>query len=197
MILIWFNIKIKMFPKELLGIIYSYLNWVSDQKYLHLQDSTEYIERVWKKHTIFIAKRHCTIHGEFRYSCSSCLRPPMIHYVNGTIHRDSDFPAIEWDNGDSEWWMNGKLHRERDKPAIYYNNYKVWLKYNKIHRNGDKPAEISDKFTVWYRNGNKHRDDDKPAVEHVNGYKEWYNNGKCSRKELVPRYTWRDYCILI
>jgi hypothetical protein len=42
----------------------------------------------------------------------------VIYVVKGTkkYHRE-DGPAIEWDNGDKEWYINGKLHRD-DGPAL-------------------------------------------------------------------------------
>ncbi len=65
-----------------------------------------------------------------------------------------DGPAIEYPNGDKEWYQNGKLHRE-DGPAI------EWA-------NGDK---------AWYQNGKFHREDG-PALECVNGNKYWWYNNK-------------------
>ena len=41
------------------------------------------------------------------------------------LHRE-DGPAIEYADGDKEWWINGKLHRE-DGPAIEdADGYKAW-----------------------------------------------------------------------
>ena len=40
-------------------------------------------------------------------------------------HRE-DGPAVEWTNGDKEWYLNGKYHRE-DGPAVdCINGYKSW-----------------------------------------------------------------------
>ena len=36
----------------------------------------------------------------------------------GQLHR-TDGPAVEYANGDKEWWVNGQLHRP-DGPAIEY-----------------------------------------------------------------------------
>lgn len=38
------------------------------------------------------------------------------HTLNGKMHRE-DGPAVEFHNGELQWWINGKLHRE-DGPAI-------------------------------------------------------------------------------
>ena len=40
----------------------------------------------------------------------------------GKLHRENDLPAIEWLNGDKEWYLNGKLHRENDLPAVEWFN---------------------------------------------------------------------------
>jgi hypothetical protein len=68
-------------------------------------------------------------------------------------HRE-DGPAIEWSDGDKEWWINDKLHRE-DGPAIEY----------------------ADGGKEWWINDKLHREDG-PAVEYSNGTKAWYINGK-------------------
>jgi len=45
--------------------------------------------------------------------------------INGKFHRE-DGPAIEWSNGDKEWFKNGKRHRE-DGPAVeWFNEDKEW-----------------------------------------------------------------------
>ena len=54
------------------------------------------------------------------------------------LHR-VDGSAIEYENGDREWWVNGKLHRE-DGPAVEYENgYKKWFLNGNRHRE-DKAA---------------------------------------------------------
>lgn len=30
------------------------------------------------------------------------------YYRHGELHRDNDFPAIEYSNGTKEWWLYGK-----------------------------------------------------------------------------------------
>jgi len=81
--------------------------------------------------------------------------------LDGLLHRE-DGPAIEWVNGDKNWYVNGKLHRE-DGPACEY-------------ANGDK---------VWYQNDQLHREDG-PAVKYSDGSKYWYYEGKrinCNSQE--------------
>jgi hypothetical protein len=77
------------------------------------------------------------------------------HYLNTSLHRDGDLPAIEWAYGDKWWYILGKLHRDGDLPAI------EWDSCNKF----------------WYISGERHRDNDLPAIEWDNGIKAWYKNG--------------------
>ncbi len=70
----------------------------------------------------------------------------------GRYHRE-DGPAIEWTDGDREWWLNGKRHR-LDGPAV----------------------EGSNESREWWFNGRLHRLDG-PAIEENDGYKEWWFNG--------------------
>ena len=71
---------------------------------------------------------------------------------NGKRHRE-DGPAVEYFDGNKEWWLNGKLHRE-DGPAVEYSN-------------GDEE---------WWLNGKRHREDG-PAVEFNSDHKQWWLNG--------------------
>ena len=101
--------------------------------------------------------------------------------LNGKLHRENDKPALEWENGDKEWWVNGKCHRENDKPAIeWVYGGKEWYVNGKLHRENDKPAfEGANGNKSWYVNGKLHRENDKPALEYANGDKSWYVNGNC------------------
>jgi hypothetical protein len=104
----------------------------------------------------------------------------ILHYLNTTVHRDSDLPAIEYANGDKFWYILGKLHRDNDLPAVERaNGTKVWYISGKLHRDNDLPAiEWADGDKEWYILGNLHRDNDLPAVEWANGDKAWYKNGQ-------------------
>jgi hypothetical protein len=101
------------------------------------------------------------------------------HYLNTSLHRDGDLPAIEWAHGDKLWYILGKCHRDNDLPAIEYDNGdKYWYISGKIHRDNDLPAvEYADGNKLWYALGKCHRDNDLPAVVWANGTKEWYKNG--------------------
>lgn len=39
---------------------------------------------------------------------------------DGLAHREDDFPAVIWSDGDQEWWKSDELHRDGDLPAIIY-----------------------------------------------------------------------------
>lgn len=58
-------------------------------------------------------------------------------YTNKTtnvLHRE-DGPAVEWENGDKEWWINGKLHREDGPAQEWFNGDRRW------HLNGKELTE--------------------------------------------------------
>jgi hypothetical protein len=80
-------------------------------------------------------------------------------YTDGTFWRNHlnayhrlDGPAIEYSNGDNEWWMDGKLHRE-DGPAIDWHHQKEWIINDQRHRL-DGPAVINKIHEVreWWIN---------------------------------------------
>ncbi len=48
----------------------------------------------------------------------------------GEYHR-TDGPALEWGNGDKEWWINGLRHRE-DGSAIEWSDGDKWWYLNNI-----------------------------------------------------------------
>lgn len=55
------------------------------------------------------------------------------YYKEKKLHRE-DGPAVEYDNGDHEWWVNGKLHR-LDGPAVEYaDGGHEWWVYGKLQR---------------------------------------------------------------
>jgi len=78
-----------------------------------------------------------------------------VFYYNekGELHREGG-PAIEYANGDKEWYENGKRHREGGPAIEYADGSKEWWVNDKAHRL------------------------DGPAVEMANGAKQWYVNNK-------------------
>jgi hypothetical protein len=100
----------------------------------------------------------------------------------GSKHRIGG-PAVEYINGDEEWWVEGRLHRldgpavirknlTQDKKRSFYMFNSVdktpmglieWRINGELHRE-DGPAFISDFYRKWYFNGKLHREDG-PAIE--------------------------------
>ena len=88
-----------------------------------------------------------------------------VRYYNslGQLHREYG-PAVEYSDGDREWWQNGQLHR-LDGPAVEY----------------------SDGGREWWQNGQLHRLDG-PAIEYSDGCQSWYING-----EELTEAEWRQH----
>ena len=78
----------------------------------------------------------------------------IFYYNENKLRHREDGPAIEWANGNKEWYLNGQRHRE-DGPA-------------RVYADGTKS---------WYINGQRHREDG-PAIEYVSGHKVWFLNDK-------------------
>ena len=109
--------------------------------------------------------------------------------LNGKPHR-LDGPAIEYSNGDKEWYVEGKLHR-LDGPAVELaDGTKEWYVEGNRHRLYGPAIEYSDGDKVWYVDGNLHREDG-PAVESSNGDKCWYLYNKLHRTD-GPAVEWAD-----
>ncbi|MDB4317795.1 hypothetical protein N9973_00700 [bacterium] len=96
------------------------------------------------------------------------------------FHRE-DGPAIEYADGDKEWWVNGKRHRE-DGPAIEQEDVKSWYIKGDLHRENGPAVEFHDGSKAWWVDGELHREDG-PAIEYSDGTKAWYINGKRHRED--------------
>jgi len=79
-------------------------------------------------------------------------------WKTGELHRE-DGPAVEWADGNKQWYLNNECHRI-DGPA----------------------CEWSDGSKIWYVNGKLHREDG-PACEYINGKREWWLHGELFSKE--------------
>jgi hypothetical protein len=83
---------------------------------------------------------------------------------NGWWHRE-DGPAIEYENGDQEWYIEGKLHRIGGPAYItHQGKYKEWYEYGKSHRL------------------------DGPAITYYDGYEEWYYKGLFITNESQAKF---------
>lgn len=101
---------------------------------------------------------------------------PNFSFINMRRHRE-DGPAVEWADGDIEWWINGKLHRE-DGPAIEcVDGTKIWYINGKNHRIDGPAIEYPNGNQTWYYHNKIHREDG-PADISANGTKHWYYHGK-------------------
>ncbi len=93
---------------------------------------------------------------------------------NGQFHR-TDGAAIEWRNGDREWYINGKCHRI-DGPAVENSISKYWYINDYFHREDGPAIEDKKGNKEWYRNGRRHREDG-PAVKYKSGDEYYYLYG--------------------
>ena len=86
-------------------------------------------------------------------------------------HRE-DGPAIEWVDGDKDWYKHGKRHRE-DGPAVECDGVKRWFKHGILHR------------------------EDGVANEYYNGYKEyWLEDIYYTKKEYWEKIKQLKKCKL-
>ena len=65
-------------------------------------------------------------------------------YLNGTLHREDDLPAIEGIEGNKIWWLNGKCHRIKGPAIEYISGIKFW------YLNGELIDCRSQKEFVYY-----------------------------------------------
>lgn len=72
----------------------------------------------------------------------------------GNLHRE-DGPAVEWRNGNKEWWVAGKLHRVDGPAIVWANGSKEWWLDGKLHRVEGPAVEWSDGGKDWFYSGKK------------------------------------------
>jgi len=85
---------------------------------------------------------------------------------NKILHKE-DGPAIEYADGDKEYWINGERHRE-DGPAVECTNgHKEYWINGKRHREDGPAIEYADGDKEYWINGKRHREDG-PAIEYLN-----------------------------
>ena len=93
-------------------------------------------------------------------------------YLNGKLHRDGDLPAVEWEDGNIEYWENGakylfieyengtkeyyhnhgKLHNDCGPAIIYANGDLEYWEYGQRHRKNGPAVIIGDK-QYWFERG--------------------------------------------
>jgi hypothetical protein len=92
-----------------------------------------------------------------------------------TLHRE-DGPAVEWANGDRDWFINGKYHRV-DGPALEMVGVGgEWYIDDRLHRIGGPAVDIPNRLLSWYVDGKLHRLDG-PATWWYDGERTWNIDG--------------------
>jgi hypothetical protein len=110
------------------------------------------------------------------------------HWFNeeGKLHR-FDGPAVEWADGNREWYIDGKPHRS-DGPAIEYaSGRREWWVDDKLHRLDGPAIERPDGSKEWWFNGRRHRLDG-PAIEWASGDKAWWVDDTLLSQEQFDRH---------
>jgi hypothetical protein len=69
----------------------------------------------------------------------------------GEYHR-TDGPAIEWVDGDKEWYANGERHRLNGPAIEFENGNKEWWLNGILHRINGPAVEWADGEKVWWVN---------------------------------------------
>jgi hypothetical protein len=106
--------------------------------------------------------------------------------TGGKLHRIGG-PAIEYEDGEYEWWLNGNRHR-LDGPAVNrLSGVKLWYKHGNYHRIGG-PAYKTSGDKKWYVDGVLHREDG-PAVVLKDGTVEYWLSGKQYTKDKFRELT--------
>jgi hypothetical protein len=86
-----------------------------------------------------------------------------------------DGPAVEYKNGDFEYWENGLLHNINGPACIYKDSGIEYWTNGQLH-NANGPAAVYRKTIEYWVNGNLHNLDG-PAITWKNGDREWYIDG--------------------
>lgn len=160
-------------------IIFSYLDWTSDRKYLSTVHESLFLEKYWKRFTEFSVD---VIEGKTYFK------------VNGKLHRDVDLPAVIDREGRLEWFRNNMRDRRNGLPAVVgkNNGYKEWwINGNLSRENNLHTIENELGMCFWHKNNRKHRSDGPAIIHTINAigfsWKTWCLDGdelssKISRK---------------
>jgi hypothetical protein len=81
----------------------------------------------------------------------------MWHLNDGKLHHENA-PAVEWVNGDEEWWLHGELHREHAPAIEWANGHKEWFLHGKRHRDDGAAIERANGTKSWFLHGIKYQD---------------------------------------
>jgi hypothetical protein len=94
--------------------------------------------------------------------CCTGYKDRIIYKLNEVCHRE-DGPAIEWSNGDKEWYINGERHREDGPAVVRVNGTREWWIYGKRHRKGGPAVIRANGIREWWIDGNETKEDSQPV----------------------------------
>lgn len=120
------------------------------------------------------------VYWNYRDINSSNRRKEYYKDKKGRILHRLDGPAIEYRNGNKEWWINNKLHREGSPAIESENGREEWFINGLRHRLDGPAVKWIDGSYFWYKNGKLHRENG-PAFYYKDMRREWYINGKLHR----------------
>lgn len=145
-----------------------------------------------KGHTLSGKRKFDEDYEEIRHYFPDIVRTEYedrVEYTrNGLFHRPRGLPAIEYTDGQQEWWVNGERYRPRNLPTIVAaDGTRYWHDRNgDFYRpNGLPTEERPDGTLIWYdREGLFYRPNDLPTTELIGGTKIWQNReGELHRSE--------------
>ncbi|TAL36542.1 MAG: hypothetical protein EPN97_06135 [Alphaproteobacteria bacterium] len=76
-------------------------------------------------------------------------------YYRENVRHRPDGPAIEFKNGDREWWIMGERHRTNGPAVECTDGYKAWYIRDQLHREDGPAVENPDGSYNWYLHGRK------------------------------------------
>ena len=78
----------------------------------------------------------------------------IFYMLDGKCHRE-DGPAVQYINGDCEWWYDGMVHREGGPAIEFSDGERQWFFHDKRHRIDGPAVEYEDGRWDWYYFGSK------------------------------------------
>jgi hypothetical protein len=106
-----------------------------------------------------------------------------------------DYNNIIKDEESTCYYLNGELHRLGGPAIEYANGDKEWYQHDKLHRIGGPAAERADGTKEWWENDLAHRMYG-PAIEYADGFKEWWFKGErinCNSQEEFEKIIITKY----
>jgi len=119
----------------------------------------------------------------------------IIYFDENNDFHNSIGPAIEYKNGDKEYWIHGELHKLDGPAVICSNGYKEYWVNGVRHRLDGPAIESSLGYKEYRINDELHRLDG-PAVIYPDGNVEyWVNNNKLAKEEFDRLTKNKEYSI--